>query len=268
MKARANDRAPGGAQKSNMKYLWLAVISTSLILRAAPVRSQEDANITPDVTTDLPPTVTIEEAATVIPETPTESPEPDPALDPASDPASQPPPAAPSGEPVPEEGSQYDYTDEGEDYNMIPHVPENCSDIRVFSARGSNEPYPGRGGDMLGVMCSLFEETGVSCDYEDVVYPANISYSGIFCESANIGANAGQAQMADYIQRCPGSKLVLTGYSQGGGVVGDILGGGGGFLFGCDQASNPPLSRKTTPGSSSKSPRFFLGLLRTSDLIS
>lgn len=67
-----------------MKYLWLAVISTSLILRAAPVRSQEDANITPDVTTDLPPTVTIEEAATVIPETPTESPEPDPALDPAS----------------------------------------------------------------------------------------------------------------------------------------------------------------------------------------
>lgn len=146
---------------------------------------------------------------------------------------------------------------DGQDYNEIPHTPENCSDIRVFSARGSNEPYPGRGGAMLGVMCQLFEAAGVSCDYEDVVYPANISYSGYFCESAHIGTTAGPAQMAAYVDRCPDSRLVLMGYSQGASVVGDILGGGGGPIFGCEQAYNPPLSRDTAPGSSSKSSTHF-----------
>ncbi|RMZ86789.1 hypothetical protein DV736_g5984, partial [Chaetothyriales sp. CBS 134916] len=123
-------------------------------------------------------------------------------------------------------------TGEEEDYNVIPHIPEDCSDIRIFSARGSDEPYPGRGGAMLGIMCWLFESAGVSCDYEDVSYPANISWSGIFCESADIGAHAGRNQMTKYVQRCPDSHLVLMGYSQGASVVGDILGGGGGQLFG------------------------------------
>lgn len=140
---------------------------------------------------------------------------------------------------------------EEEYYNVIPHLPEDCSDIRIFSVRGSDEPYPGRGGAMLGVICSLFESTGLSCDYEDVVYPANISYSGIFCESAKIGVDAGQAQMTAYVQRCPDSRLVLTGYSQGAGIVGDILGGGGGSLFDCDQPSNPSLPRDAEPGSNS-----------------
>ena len=105
---------------------------------------------------------------------------------------------------------------------------------------------------MLGVICFLFESAGVSCDYEDVVYPANISYSGIYCESANAGSYAGQAQMTEYVQRCPDSRLVLVGYSQGAGVVSDILGGGGGSIFGCEQAWSPSLPRNTMPGSSGK----------------
>ncbi|RMZ75217.1 hypothetical protein DV737_g5414, partial [Chaetothyriales sp. CBS 132003] len=85
--------------------------------------------------------------------------------------------------------------------DTTPHIPDNCSDIRIFSARGSNEPYPGRGGAMLGTLCWLFESAGVSCDYEDVSYPANISWSGIFCESANIGVYAGRDQMTTYVER-------------------------------------------------------------------
>ncbi|KEF57048.1 uncharacterized protein A1O9_07238 [Exophiala aquamarina CBS 119918] len=211
--------------------LWFAVLSTTIVLRITPALAQEE---TPPPAAETPPPPVIDT--------------PPPAVDPNSE--QPPPPAEVTGEPVPEDGGQHDVTDEGEYYNVIPHLPEDCDDVRIFSARGSDEPYPGRGGAMLGVMCSLFESNGVSCDYEDVVYPANISYSGIFCQSANMGAFAGQSQMTEYVQRCPDSKIVLAGYSQGGGVVGDILGGGGGFLFGCNQPFNPPLYRNTTPGSS------------------
>lgn len=139
-----------------------------------------------------------------------------------------------------------------EPYNVIPHMPDDCSDIRVISARGSDEPYPGRGGRMLGTICALFESEGLSCDYEDVSYPANISYSGIFCESAHVGAVNGRAQMTDYVQRCPDSRLVMMGYSQGASVVSDLLGGGGGPIFDCEQPSNPSLPRGTAPGSSGR----------------
>ena len=216
--------------KQTMKLSWLAAIITALVLRATLVLPQDEF---------------------------TES-EVDPGLEPALKDLGEPVPEGGSennytGELVLQEGNEYDEdTAEEEYYNVIPHLPEECSDIRIFSVRGSDEPYPGRGGAMLGVLCSLFEPTGVSCDYEDVVYPANISYSGIFCESANIGAYAGQAQMTECVQRCPDSRLVLTGYSQGGSVVGDILGGGGGPLFGCEQPWNPSLPRNTAPGSNGK----------------
>lgn len=230
-----------------MNLLWLPTLSTTLILKSIPVFAQDETpSFTAETTTPAAETTLEQPAVETTP----------PAIDPTFE--QPPPPAAVTGEPVPGDGSEYDLTEEGEYYNVIPHLPEDCNDVRIFSARGSDEPYPGRGGVMLGVMCSLFESNGVSCDYEDVVYPANISYSGIFCQSANIGAFSGQAQMTEYAQRCPDSKIVLTGYSQGGSVVGDILGGGGGVLFGRDQPFNPPLSRNTTLGSHSKSPRLYL----------
>ncbi|RMZ80963.1 hypothetical protein DV738_g2347, partial [Chaetothyriales sp. CBS 135597] len=137
-------------------------------------------------------------------------------------------------------------------YNVIPRIPTNCSDIRIFSARGSNEPYPGRAGAMLAVMCQMFESADgdLSCDYEDITFPANQTSSGVYCQSAHTGTVNGRAQMADYIERCPDSRLVLLGYSQGAGIVTDILGGGGGDLFGCHQEENPSMPRKTAPGSS------------------
>lgn len=45
--------------------------------------------------------------------------------------------------------------------------------------------------------------------------------------SATGGAASGVAQMTAYAERCPISNLVLSGYSQGANVAGDILGGGG-----------------------------------------
>ncbi|EXJ55846.1 hypothetical protein A1O7_08777 [Cladophialophora yegresii CBS 114405] len=196
-----------------MKLSWLGAITAGLVLGATPVLSQDEFT-----------TLDVDLGAEPVPKQ--------------------------SDEPVPEEGSEYEYTGEEDKWHGHPHLPEDCNDIRIFSARGSDEPYPGRGGTMLGVLCYLFESNGLSCDYEDVVYPANISYSGLFCESAHTGATRGQAQMTAYIERCPNSRIVLTGYSQGGSVVGDILGGGGGPIFGCDQPFNPSMPRSTAPGSS------------------
>lgn len=39
------------------------------------------------------------------------------------------------------------------------------------------------------------------------------------------------------------------GFSQGGSVVLDILGGGGGELWGCVQEDNPRMDKSTAPGS-------------------
>ena len=240
-----------------MKLSWLTTIGTALVLGAVPVLSQDQTTaVDPAVPTAVDPATSVEvdPASEPAPEaTPTPA---DPAVDPAAATTTQVDPstaasAQASHEPEPSTGTDYDNT--AGDYNMVPHLPLDCNDIRVFSARGSNEPYPGRGGAMLGILCQLFEDTGVTCDYEDIVYPANISYSGYFCQSANVGALAFRDQMTTYVERCPDSKLVLMGYSQGASIVGDVLGGGGGHLFDCDQPSNPSLSRKTAPGSNSKS---------------
>ncbi|KAI6326589.1 hypothetical protein MCOR34_000682 [Pyricularia oryzae] len=124
-----------------------------------------------------------------------------------------------------------------------------CQKYHIFSVRGSSEPYPGRMGPLIQSLCQDLGED--DCGYEDVRYPANSSYDGpgMFCESASTGARNGQRQMKEYSERCQDSGLILLGYSQGASVAGDILGGGGGFLFGCDQPENPPLNRTSRPGS-------------------
>lgn len=234
-----------------MKFTWTEILAIAFILNGTPALSQDDVNTEMQVTTAPAafPTTTPDPGTVV------DSPESQ-AVDGTVEPAAQPTTTSTPDqvhEPAPDgESPDASGGGEGDPFKVPPHLPEGCDDVRVFSIRGSDEPYPGRGGAMLGVMCSLFEAEGVSCDYEDVVYPANISFSGIFCESANIGALAGQAQMTEYVQRCPDSKLVLMGYSQGAGVVGDILGGGGGPIFGCEQARNPSLPRDTAPGSNGK----------------
>lgn len=44
--------------------------------------------------------------------------------------------------------------------------------------------------------------------------------------------------ITSYVQRCPTSMIVLLGFSQGGQIVGDVLGGG-------SYQSTPPLDYAT-----------------------
>lgn len=124
---------------------------------------------------------------------------------------------------------------------------DNCKDVHVFLAKGNNEPYPGRQGKLAGAICYGLD----SCDYEDIQYYN--PYEADYCTSVTEGARNGQSQVTAYAERCPDSKLVLSGYSQGAQVVGDVLGGGGGVFFhNCTQPVNGPLDPTTSPGNKSK----------------
>ncbi|KAH9809203.1 carbohydrate esterase family 5 protein [Teratosphaeria destructans] len=115
-----------------------------------------------------------------------------------------------------------------------------CEDVHFFLARGNNEPYPGRQGTLVAATCDGLS----SCGYEDLIYSA--LYTDEYCQTAYDGSIAGLVQIPKYAQQCPDSKLILAGYSQGGQIAGDILGGGGGTSFnGCLQPDTPALDSST-----------------------
>lgn len=118
-----------------------------------------------------------------------------------------------------------------------------CEDVHFFLARGNNEPYPGRQGDLVAATCDGL----ASCGYENLIYSA--LFTDLSCQTTYDGVLAGFKQLTSYAERCPNSKLILAGYSQGGQIVADILGGGGGVSFnGCVQPSTPALDPTTSPG--------------------
>jgi acetylxylan esterase len=120
-----------------------------------------------------------------------------------------------------------------------------CQTVHIFIARGSTEPYPGRQGALATAICA-----GVSsCGYEDITYPAVYNP---YCDSVQAGVVDGKAAITAYASRCPNARIVLTGYSQGAQVVGDILGGGGGTLSGCVQPASQGLSPNSSPGNKSE----------------
>lgn len=124
---------------------------------------------------------------------------------------------------------------------------DDCSDVHIFLAKGNNETEPGRQGKLVDAICAGLS----SCDYEDIMFDNR--YETVFCRSLEEGAINGRAQLTDYAGRCPESKLVVSGYSQGAHVVGDILGGGNGVFFqDCEQSPNEPLDPETSPGNQSE----------------
>ncbi|KAI1413504.1 carbohydrate esterase family 5 protein [Hypoxylon sp. FL1857] len=120
---------------------------------------------------------------------------------------------------------------------------DTCTDVHIFLSRGNNEPYPGRQGKLVRAICSGL----ASCDYEDIVF--NNALQTEYCGAVESGREAGIEQITAYNKRCPDTKLVVSGYSQGAQVLGDILGGGGGVFFqGCTTPTVPGLDPKSAPG--------------------
>ena len=125
---------------------------------------------------------------------------------------------------------------------------DDCDNVHIFLAKGNNETEPGRQQKLVDALCSGLD----SCNYEDIKFDNR--YETVFCRSLEEGAKNGREQLTDYAERCPDSRLIVSGYSQGAHVVGDILGGGGGTFFqDCVQSSNGALDPNTSPGNRSKS---------------
>ena len=90
-----------------------------------------------------------------------------------------------------------------------------CSDVEVVFARGTNEP-PG-----VGIVGQAFVDAlsaqvgGRSVGVYAVNYPASDNY----VSSAANGSDDARAHIQDIVTGCPGTKVVLGGYSQGAAVT-------------------------------------------------
>ncbi|WP_233211500.1 cutinase family protein [Mycobacterium sp. shizuoka-1] len=94
-----------------------------------------------------------------------------------------------------------------------------CPDVEVVFARGTFEP-PGVGGIGQAFTDQLRAEPelgGKSVDVYPVNYPASLNFS-----TAADGVIDASNRVRDMAGRCPDTKMVLGGYSQGAAVVGYV----------------------------------------------
>lgn len=99
--------------------------------------------------------------------------------------------------------------------SMLPTAAADCPDVQVIFARGTNEP-PGLGRVGEAFVDALTSQVG-PVDAYAVNYPATYN----FLQAAD-GANDASTHIQDMANTCPGTRLVLGGYSQGAAVV-DVI---------------------------------------------
>jgi hypothetical protein len=106
--------------------------------------------------------------------------------------------------------------------------------VHIITARASTEP-PGEG--MTGALVTqIVNASRQTVSRASVNYPATLTN---YASSSAQGVAALRTQLTNQVQACPGQRIVLAGYSQGGHVVLDVLGGGGGGTLG---PTTPPIS--------------------------
>jgi len=94
----------------------------------------------------------------------------------------------------------------------------DCPDVEVIFARGTNEPNGlGRVGDAL--VDSLRQQTGLN------ILPYGVNYAASKLQlHGGDGANDTIDRVKKSVEKCPNTKIVLGGYSQGASVM-DIVAG-------------------------------------------
>jgi cutinase len=95
---------------------------------------------------------------------------------------------------------------------------DDCPDVEVIFARGTNEP-PGLGRVGDAFVDSLRQQTGLNID----TYGVNYAASKLQLHGGD-GANDAINRVKQAVAKCPNTKIVLGGYSQGASVI-DIMAG-------------------------------------------
>jgi cutinase len=101
----------------------------------------------------------------------------------------------------------------------VASADEGCADVEVVFARGTFEP-PGVGGIGQAFVDELRAQpqlAGKSVDVYAVNYPASVQFS-----TAADGVIDASNRVRDMATRCPNTKMVLGGYSQGAAVAGYV----------------------------------------------
>lgn len=99
---------------------------------------------------------------------------------------------------------------------LMPLASASCPDVEVVFARGTDEP-PGVGRVGQAFVGSLRAHTRKSVGAYGVNYPASKDFL-----AAADGANDASSHVQQMADKCPNTKVVLGGYSQGAAVI-DIV---------------------------------------------
>jgi hypothetical protein len=106
-----------------------------------------------------------------------------------------------------------------------PKLDAACDDVVIFMARGNDAPYhDGRTSPFIDATCGKLAAIDTSCDYIDIQF--NATLGGDWCSQIREGNTNGLAQITAFNAKCPNTKIVINGYSEGANVAGDVLGGG------------------------------------------
>jgi len=100
----------------------------------------------------------------------------------------------------------------------LPAPTTGCAAVHVITARASTEA-PGEG--IIGaVVDRIVSGSRQTVSREAIVYPATLTN---YLNSEGQGVTAMKSRLSAKVSSCPNTKIVLTGYSQGAHVSGDVL---------------------------------------------
>ncbi|KAK7955057.1 Acetylxylan esterase 2 [Apiospora saccharicola] len=130
-----------------------------------------------------------------------------------------------------------------------------CNSVQIFLVRGHGESVPGRQTSITDAICSDDSSNSNSsssrtCGYQSIAYDAN-SGADTICQDQYDGIQMLRGNLTAYATACPSSRLVVSGWSQGGALVADLFAGGGDGLDltgTCVQPTSPALAPDEFPG--------------------
>ncbi|KAI1383408.1 carbohydrate esterase family 5 protein [Hypoxylon trugodes] len=98
---------------------------------------------------------------------------------------------------------------------------QNCPEIHIFGARETTA-LPGFGS--ASTVVNLVQQANKGATSESIIYPA--AGGNVYSASVTAGVTAVANQTNTFNKMCPGSKIIMVGYSQGAQIVDDAFCGG------------------------------------------